>query len=177
MGGGGASQRAVSTPPRDRKHAHPIARTSSAGSVGIEAPVGSRLSGVHSARAIRWIVQGQSVCVTPTPTPCRMYHWVLHSPAPPLLPARPATRALFNNSAPLRGGGGGGPTPPTHLPWSPPPPLRYWAKFPFGTSADQKVSLASLAPIGLDQKFFSSAPSAPLKPQHHRRGGGGAGLA
>ena len=80
-----------------------------------------------------------------------------------------ACRTPFNNWAPLGGGGGGVPHhPPTH---HCPPPLKYWAKFSAGPSADQNISLAPSAPIGFDQKLSL----APLKSQHHLGGGGGGG--
>ena len=54
--------------------------------------------------------------------------------------------------------------PPTHP--RPPGPLNDWAKYSSGPSACQNFSLAPLAPISLDQEY-SSAPSVPLKTQHH----------
>ena len=72
----------------------------------------------------------------------------------------------FNNSAPLGVGWGMG-APPTHLPWTPPPPaVKDWAKFSSSPLADQKFSIAPLAPISSDKKF-SSALLAPLETQHH----------
>ena len=62
------------------------------------------------------------------------------------------------------GGGGGVPTSPSHPPG--PNPLKYSAEFSSGPSGDQTVSLVPSVPIGLDQK----RSSAPLKPQHLRRG-------
>ena len=75
----------------------------------------------------------------------------------------PPPRALVHNSAPLGAGGGGDPTPPTQH------PPKDWAKFSSGPSADQKFSLAPLAPISSDQKFSS----APLKISTTGGGGGG----
>ena len=55
-----------------------------------------------------------------------------------------------------------------------PPLLKDWTKFSSGPLANQTFSLSPSAPVGLDQKL-SSAPLAPLKPQHHGGGGGGGG--
>ena len=49
-----------------------------------------------------------------------------------------------------------------------PPPKKNWAKFPSGPLANQKFSLAPLAPVNLDRKISS----APLKTQHHQNWGG-----
>ena len=75
-------------------------------------------------------------------------------------------RAPFNDSAPL--------PPPPALPRPPHPsnPLKGWAKFSSGPSANQNFSLAPLAPISLDL-ILASVPSAPLKPQNRAWGGGG----
>ena len=54
----------------------------------------------------------------------------------------------------------------------PPPPQKNWAKFYSRPSADQKFSLAPLAPIHLDQKIFLT-PLASKKTQEHWGGGGG----
>ena len=72
----------------------------------------------------------------------------------------PATRALFNNSAPLGSGGGGGAPPP--------PSAKDLAKFFSRPLANQNFSLVPSAPIRLDQNFSS----APLKTQHPLGGGG-----
>ena len=61
----------------------------------------------------------------------------------------------------------------TNIP-PPPRPISNWAKFFSGPSANQKNFLAPLAPTNLGQNF-SSAPLAPLRPQHHRRRRGGGG--
>ena len=64
--------------------------------------------------------------------------------------------APFENSAPPEVGGGPQPQPPEVI----------WTRFFSGPSADQKFSLMPSAPV-------SSAPSVPLKTQHHFGGGGG----
>ena len=91
-------------------------------------------------------------------------------------PAQGSIQQLATTAAAAGGGGELPHHPPSPPPLTYPPPLlKDWSKFSSGPLANQKFSLAPLAPISLNQQF-SSTPSASLNTQHHPRGGGALGL-